>query len=91
MELPIIKLELQGMKYQIIHAFETHNREVEAVVDEQLQRAIANFPFEEEVQRLSREVISSAIKEALEYYFKYGEGREVIKKSIIEALDKLYD
>lgn len=90
-EFPMVKLEIQGLKHQIIHAFADHNQELQSMVEAQLSAAIDNYPFEAEIQRLSKEVISDAIKGALEYYFKFGEGREVIKKSIIEALNKLYD
>lgn len=90
-DLPRIRIELDGMKYQIIHAFQSHNQEIEDAVERNLQSAIDNFPFEGTIQELSREIIAGAIKEALECYFKYGEGREVIKKAVVERLDHLYD
>lgn len=91
LRMPTITIQLEGMKHQIINAFAAHNTEIEQAIESQLTAAIKNFPFEAEVHRLSREVISDAIKEALEYYFKYGEGREVIKKAVVERLDKLYE
>ncbi len=89
-DLPRVRIELDGMKHQIVHAFASHNDETEKAIEEQLTVAIKNFPFEETIRDLSREVISSAIKDALEHYFKYGEGREVIRKAVTDKLDELY-
>lgn len=89
--MPMVRIELEGMKHQIVHALASHNEEIEKAIEEQLAATIKTFPFEETVRQLAREVISASIKEALEYYFKYGEGRDVVKKSILERLDKLYE
>ncbi len=90
LDFPRVRIELEGMKHQILHAFASHNDEVERAIEQQLTTVIEHFPFEQTVKDLSREVISSAIKEALEYYFKYGEGREVIRKAVTDKLDELY-
>lgn len=89
--MPRVTIQLEGMKQQIVHAFSSHNEEVEQAIEEQLSVAIKSFPFEETILKMSREVISASIKEALEHYFKYGEGREVIKRAVVERLDKLYE
>ena len=84
-ELPRIKIEVENMKYQIIHAFASHNDEIGKAVDQELTRVIANYPFSEEVSQLANDVIARAIKATLEEYFLYGEGR----KEISEGINKL--
>lgn len=87
---PRIRIELEGVKHQIVHHFSSYNDEVEKAIEGQLETAIRNFPFEETVLQLSRAVISDAIKDALEFYFKYGDGRAVIQKAVTDKLNELY-
>lgn len=89
--LPRVRIEIEGMKHQVLHAFESYNRDVERMIKEKLENAIANYPFEAEIEKISEEVISEAIQSALERYFKYGEGSEVIKKIVADKLKELYD
>lgn len=85
LELPRIKIEVENMKYQIIHAFASHNDEIEKAVDRELTKAIANYPFSKQVSQLANDIIARAIKAALEEFFLYGEGR----KEISEGIEKL--
>ena len=89
--MPRVTIELEGMKQQIVHAFSSRNQEIETAIEEQLTKAINTFPFEETVLKLSREIISAAIKDALEHYFKYGEGREAIQQAVTDKLNELYN
>lgn len=91
LELPRIKIEVENMKYAIIHAFSSHNREIEEVVNKQLEAAIANYPFEAEVYRLSGEIITQSIKDSLSDYFKYGEGRKAIDELVKNTLKGVED
>ncbi len=69
MTMPIIRLEVEGMKYQILHAFTQHNDEIEKVVADALAQVLKNFDFSDlirkEVSRLLGECVRKGISEAV--------------------------
>lgn len=89
-DLPRIKIEIENMRYQIVHAFSTHNDEIEKAVDEEIRKVIENYPFSEVVSKLASEVLEKSIKHSLEEFLLYGEGSKVLKESVDKLLaDKL--
>ena len=86
MKMPIVRLEIDNMKYQILHAFQDHNEEIEKIVEEQLNSAIASYPFEEEIRKISRDTISEVISRSIKDYFSYGEGYKLIQELISTAI-----
>lgn len=84
--LPIIRLELEQMKYQILHAFGAHQHELSAQVTQELEKAINSFDYSATVSRIAHEII----KEQIESYFRYGAGRQAIETSVNDALDKVF-
>ena len=88
MQLPRIRIEVENMKYQIIHAFSSHNDEIERAVDEELTKAIQNYPFDVQIAKLANEVITEAIKSALQDFFIYGEGRKQIEELLKGIVNK---
>ena len=55
-ELPIIKLEVENMKYAILHHFETHSKQVQDAIDSEIDRVLANLDF--------GEIVSKAVSDA---------------------------
>ena len=86
LEMPRIRIEVERMKYQVIHAFADHTEEIKAAVEAGLVQAIATYPFEEEIRKASEQVITEAIKDTLTHYFKYGDGRKALDEVIIKAI-----
>jgi hypothetical protein len=68
-EMPRLRLELDSMRYSIVHAFSTHMTEVGDAIDETLKHmdvgAIVVAQVEQTVPRLVQEVVEWAVKEAL--------------------------
>ena len=83
---PIIKLELDNMRQAILYSLAKYNNEIEKAVDEELKKVVENFDYENIVISIANE----ALKDAIESYFKYGEGRRTIEKSVNEALSKAF-
>jgi KaiC/GvpD/RAD55 family RecA-like ATPase len=84
-ELPRIKIEIENMRYQIVHAFASHNDEIERAVDQELTRVIANYPFGAEVASIASQVLTQAIKHEIEEFLLYGQGR----KALSDVVDNL--
>jgi hypothetical protein len=81
-ELPRIRIEIENMKYQIVHAFAIHNDEIERAVDQELTRVIANYPFGEQVAQIASQILTQAIKNEIEEFLIYGAGRKVLSDSV---------
>lgn len=84
-ELPIIRLELDQMRMSILHAFADYQGEISKVVTERLDSVIKNFDFKDTIDNIAFEVLKDSIND----YFKYGEGRKIIELSLKDALSKV--
>ena len=86
MQLPRIRIEVDRMKYEILHAFHNRDEEIEKVVEAELTKAIESYPFEDEIYKVAQETISEVVSRSIKDYFSYGEGykfiQDIISKSI---------
>lgn len=89
MELPRIRIEVERMRYQITHAFASHNEEIKQAVEDGLTKALSEYDFEGEIKKVSTEIITTTIKDSLLDYFRYGAGRETINKAVIDAIQSI--
>lgn len=85
-ELPLIKIELDGMRYSIVHALSTHNAEIETYVDENLKKVVEEFDYVTLVKQVATKAITEAVKRSIESYFAYGDGYKNIDAVITEIL-----
>lgn len=83
---PIIRLEISGMK----HTVQTALTEYAATMDEDLQKAIDAYCEEGRIKEVIRDTawrtMDAVIKEEVERFFNYGEGRKEIAAQIKERL-----
>lgn len=63
--LPMIRLDIEGMRHSVVHAFNEHSKEVEEAVSKAVNEAIANFDFAGTVAREARAVIGELVKRAM--------------------------
>lgn len=83
---PAIRVTLEGMRHEMLHAFGAHQREVEQVLSEETKKLIEGFDFAAAVRSTMEPILKEAIRDALERHFKYGAGREVIQAGVRAAL-----
>lgn len=83
---PTIRLELSGMKYQVVHALTKHNIEIETMVTEQVQRVIDTMDWNSEITKIATRTIEAAIAESVERHFKYGDGRKFVDSVVSDTL-----
>ena len=85
---PIIKLEVAGMKYAIQTALLKHTAEM----DEYVQQAVEAYCTDENIMRVVKTATTVALKDAIENavsnFFKYGNGQTVVQQAIDESLLK---
>lgn len=87
---PIIKIELEQMRQSIMHQFGKHTEEVQKAVNEELKKAVENFDYATEVQKIAHQVITETIHNSIKNYFQYSRnGQLLIDLTIKQALDNL--
>lgn len=79
--MPIIRIELEGIKQSIIQHIGAAGSEYGELVAEQLEKAILTYPWEDTVRRTTERCID----EAIENYFKCGDGAKAIREAVNTA------
>ena len=79
---PVIKITLDQMKHTVMQMLDPEI--VREAIECRLENAIKQFNFNESVTRCAEECISKSIT----IYFSYGEGYEIIRKSVEFALQE---
>jgi hypothetical protein len=84
--IPIIRLEVEGMKASILAAFTAHV----ASLDADIQAAVDDFCRPANIAAVVTEhvnaVIAQAVREEVERFYRYGEGRRAVARAVAEAL-----
>lgn len=87
MNIPVIRLEVQGMK----HTMQVAVTEYLAKMDEDIQRAVETVCTPENVAQIIRThaqaAIDDVLKREISNYFLYGQGREAVKAAVTAQLE----
>lgn len=84
---PLVRLELDRMKISFLHYFSDYQEKISNSVKQEIENAIAEFDFEKSVRDIAKNVIDQAIKD----YFSYGGGSKIIKNSVFESLENIFN
>lgn len=87
-ELPHIRLDLEHMRYSVIHALGVHNREIEKYVSDELARQIEAFDYEASLKRYVDAAIERAVKQSVEDFFLSGGGSATVYEAVKQQLTK---
>ena len=68
-EIVTVRLSIEGMRHQIVHAFASHNAEIETVVAAEVARVIKEFDFRAEVAAATTEALRRGVREACDRFF----------------------
>ena len=91
MNIPIISLEIQGMR----HTIKTALMREAALLDASIQKAVDDYCTEgninDIVRREARLQLDAALKEEVKNFFSYsGPGRQAVRESVLEYLSDRY-
>lgn len=84
--MPVIRIKIARMKYSIASTISLHNEEIEQIVNEQVERAIAEYPFAEEIKRLSDMFITEVITKAVHEFYNDSGGRDIVRDAVMKSL-----
>lgn len=87
MNIPIIRMEIQGLKHNIAMMISEHQLKL----DEHVKDAVDQYCTDENIKKVVMEATINALnqvmKEETESFFKYGEGRKAISESVKSILN----
>lgn len=84
--IPTIRLTIDSMRAEIVSALGIRKSELENVIEEQINRAIKEYPFESEIESTVNRVITNSI----EFYFNEGNGSTIIRNAVTKVLDGIF-
>lgn len=65
--IPIVRVELDSMRYQVIHAFSDHTEEMKRAVEEAVNRAVEDYNIEDEAYRCALNILDRIVKDAVKH------------------------
>lgn len=63
----MIRLDIERMRYSVVHAFMEHTKEIETTLGDACDRALKDFDFDAIVKQESDVVIREAVKSAISH------------------------
>ncbi len=88
--MPMLRLDLEGLRYQVVHALAAHNDEIEKAVDFQLKQIIESADLRAMVQDSIRialkESIDRAIKSAVWELFQATDIKDTLRTAILSGV-----
>lgn len=90
MNVPIIRLEVEGMKHTMLMALAEHTSKIDASV----QQAIEEYCTDENINAIVKEeakaALDNAVKEEVRNFFiRSNAGRQAVREAVIEHLDRM--
>lgn len=84
--IPIIRLEVEGMRHAIVTALTDH----QATLDADIQAAVTAYCTPDNIGRVVQQHVSrelqTAVVAAVERFFRWGGGREAVESAVTEAI-----
>jgi hypothetical protein len=87
-DMPKVRIDVEAMRYQIIHAFSQHNDEIEKALDQELVAQLKAFDFKAAVRQEIGQVLQGAISTAIRNFFSYGNPGEKVISEVINSVLK---
>ena len=89
---PLIKVTLDHMRQEIVHAFTSYQLEAQTNLDEALKRELAAFDFEGEVRAVARiemeAMVKSVVHDAVWSLQDEPEFKEQMRKAVKKHINK---
>lgn len=85
---PIIRLEIEGMKQTIMRAMTQYMVQMDADIHAAVERACKPEHISALIEETARKEIAKAVRVEIETFYSYGPGRKAIKEAVIKTLGK---
>jgi hypothetical protein len=88
MNIPVIRLEVQGMKYSIQTALMQHAAQMDADIQAAVEAYCTPENLSEVIRKAARDALATAIKDEVDKFFRYGNGRKAVAEAVKESILK---
>lgn len=88
MNVPLIRLEVEHMKHSMVHACSVYLAKMDAQIQDAVEKACTVENITRIVETAADEAISKAIREEIDSYFRFGDGRRAIKEVVEKQLSQ---
>lgn len=86
MSIPIIRIELEGMKHTLMAAMSQHLLEMDDLIQVQVDRVCTPENISSIVYEQAKTQIKNAIDDAVRTFYSYGDGQKAVKEAVFQAL-----
>ena len=86
--LPIIKLEVQHMKHEILIALNKYQLQIDEYIDKELERICSSEYLQHFIAATVEKCVEEGIREEIRNFFAYGKGRQAIADAVKERLER---
>lgn len=84
--MPIIKLEVERLKYTMCAALEKHATQMDSVIQEAVEAYCTPDNIAAVVHKAATKALDCAIKEEVDRFFNYGDGRKAVAQAVKESI-----
>ncbi len=86
MNIPIIRLELQGMKHTLAMALTEYVTQMDADIQQAIERYCTAENLTQIIAETVQRTLDVVVQEEVKRFFEYGEGRKVVAAAVKEKL-----
>lgn len=80
--MPVVSVELEGMKLHLKHAIAERQGWLDEWLEEQLNELLTPERLEADLKRQARDIVDRIVREEVERFYRYGNGRERIRAAV---------
>jgi len=89
--MPIIRIELEGIRQTILHSFGGYTDELNRLVEKEVGKACSSGAVEQIVRAEVSKAMKKIVEDSIRRYFKYGDGRKGLDAAVKDAMTTILD
>ena len=92
MTVPIISLEVQGVKYRMQQALSEYSLQIDKNVQEAIESYCSDDNLKQVINKSVKDALDAAVKEEVRQFFSYtNNGRRAIREAVIDHLNTYFE
>jgi|SRR5882672_861405 len=88
LDMPTVRLTVEGMTHNIIAALALHNDEIEEHLSTTITDLIRDYDWNYKIQIAAEQALAQAVNKAVAEFFLHGDGGRAVNAAVSEVLSK---
>lgn len=88
MGMPIIKFEIDGLKHTLVRCLSERAIEMDQYIQQEVESFCSDENLERVIKAYAKNALDTAIREEVDHFFRYGEGRIAVAEAVRENILK---